>query len=82
MMQTFSSASIKSLRAHKFSLTSQSEVHAQRQAAKREMLRTRGMKGRKLGKHLVPEGDVDVQLGEDLSESLRGIKVNFLFLDS
>ena len=35
------------------------------------------MMGRRLGKHLVPEGNVDVQLGEDLSESLRGLKVGF-----
>ena len=40
-----------------------------------ETLRTGGMKGRRLGKHRVPEGDIDVQLGEDLSESLRALKV-------
>ena len=27
-----------------------------------------------MGKHIVPEGDIDVQLGEDLSESLRQLK--------
>jgi len=74
MLHTLASTSLKSLRAHKSAFASQSEVHAQREAAKREMLRTRGMKGRRLGKHLVPEGDVDVQLGEDLSESLRELK--------
>jgi len=73
MLHTLSSTSIKSLRGHK-SLAA--DVHAQRQAAEREKLRTRGMKGRRLGKHSVPEGNIDVQLGEDLSESLRALKVN------
>jgi len=31
--------------------------------------------GQRLGKHRVPDGEIDVQLGEDLSESLRGLKV-------
>lgn len=35
----------------------------------------RGLSGQKLGKHKVPEGNVEVQLGEDLSESLRALKV-------
>lgn len=35
----------------------------------------RGLAGKRLGKHVVPEGDIDVQLGEDLSESFRGLKV-------
>ena len=41
----------------------------------RDTMRRRGLAGQRLGKHIVPEGDVAVQLGEDLSESLRGIKV-------
>ena len=36
------------------------------------------MAGQKLGKHKVPQGEVEVQLGEDLSESLRGLKVILL----
>jgi nucleolar protein 53 len=47
---------------------------AQRKLQKMEELR-KGLAGRKLGGHTVPEGDIDVQLGEDLSESLRGLKV-------
>lgn len=35
----------------------------------------KGLGGKRLGKHVVPEGDIDVQLGEDLTESLRGLKV-------
>ena len=41
----------------------------------KDRIRRRGLAGQKLGKYTVPEGDVEVQLGEDLSESFRGIKV-------
>jgi hypothetical protein len=34
-----------------------------------------GFAGQKLGKHVVREGEVDVQLGEELSKSLRGLQV-------
>jgi len=50
-------------------------AHAQKQTAALEKLKQRGLAGQKLGKHKVPEGAVDVQLGEDLSESLRALKV-------
>ncbi|TIA95319.1 hypothetical protein E3P94_03769 [Wallemia ichthyophaga] len=33
-----------------------------------------GFEGRKIGRHVVPSQEVDVTLGEDLSESLRGVK--------
>lgn len=33
-----------------------------------------GLAGKRLGKHIVPEHNIDVQLGEDLSESLRQLK--------
>ncbi|KAF7439843.1 hypothetical protein PC9H_000180 [Pleurotus ostreatus] len=33
-----------------------------------------GLAGTRLGKHKVPEGNLDVQLGDDLSESLRALK--------
>ncbi|KAF7798138.1 hypothetical protein EIP86_009353 [Pleurotus ostreatoroseus] len=35
---------------------------------------SKGMAGMRLGKHVVPEGQLDVQLSEDLTESLRGLK--------
>lgn len=35
---------------------------------------SKGLTGQKLGKHIVPEGEIDVQLGEDLSENLRTLK--------
>ncbi|KAG8982601.1 hypothetical protein FRB94_013281 [Tulasnella sp. JGI-2019a] len=35
-----------------------------------------GLAGKKLGsKHIVPRGEIDVQLGEDLSKNLQGLKV-------
>ncbi|KAI0088209.1 ribosome biogenesis protein Nop53/GLTSCR2 [Irpex rosettiformis] len=34
----------------------------------------KGLAGQRLGRHVVPEGEVDVQLGEDLTESFRALK--------
>ncbi len=34
-----------------------------------------GLVGQKLGKHVVRDAKIDVQLGEELSESLRGLQV-------
>jgi nucleolar protein 53 len=47
--------------------------------AERERLE-KGLAGQRFGKHVVPEGEVDVQLGEDLSESFRALKVCFVLL--
>ena len=61
--------------------------HAHRSAAARDRLRLEqhqhaleaklkhGLAGQRLGRHVVPAGDVDVQLTEDLSENLRSLKV-------
>ncbi|KAG6867979.1 hypothetical protein C0993_008738 [Termitomyces sp. T159_Od127] len=51
---------------------------AQRRSAELLKLKKHGLSGQRLGKHKVPEGRVDVQLGEDLSESLRALKVRIL----
>ena len=49
---------------------------AEKRRVKREaLLAQSGLAGQKLGKHVVREGEVDVQLGEELSESLRGLQV-------
>lgn len=67
---------IKALRSEVESARSEQELKAaERKLEKLEELR-KGLAGRKLGKYKVPEADIDVQLGEDLSESLRGLKVN------
>ncbi|KAI0332212.1 P60-like protein [Cubamyces sp. BRFM 1775] len=54
-------------------LATRERLRAQRQAALQEKLRS-GLAGQRIGKHVVPEGEIDVQLGEELSESLRGLK--------
>ncbi|KAJ7173719.1 ribosome biogenesis protein Nop53/GLTSCR2 [Mycena filopes] len=54
-------------------LTKREQAQVVRRAAMQEKLK-RGLAGQKLGKHKVPVEEVDVQLGEDLSESLRALK--------
>ncbi|KZT64456.1 tumor suppressor protein Gltscr2 [Daedalea quercina L-15889] len=54
-------------------LAAQERLHAQRQEKMREKLQG-GLAGQRLGRHKVPEGEMDVQLGEDLTESLRALK--------
>lgn len=69
--QLASITTIKSLR--RAAANAQSE--AERAAAERaERKITKGLIGMRIGKHVVKEGDVDVQLGEDLPESLRELK--------
>ncbi|EPQ50756.1 P60-like protein [Gloeophyllum trabeum ATCC 11539] len=66
--------SVKALRSMvNRSLSLSEKTRAERQRADEEKLR-KGLAGQRIGKHKVPEGEVDVQLGEDLSESLRGLK--------
>jgi nucleolar protein 53 len=48
---------------------------AERRAKQDIRLAQNGLAGQKFGKHVVREGEVDVQLGEELSESLRGLRV-------
>ena len=48
---------------------------AERRAKQEARLALNGLAGQKFGKHVIREGGVDVQLGEELSESLRGLQV-------
>ncbi|KAJ3574894.1 hypothetical protein NP233_g1464 [Leucocoprinus birnbaumii] len=65
----------KGLRRSTARLLAQQEVErAQKKVALKEKLKRQGLAGRRLGKHKVPEGQLEVQLGEDLTESLRGLK--------
>ncbi|KAF9461790.1 ribosome biogenesis protein Nop53/GLTSCR2 [Collybia nuda] len=67
--------SAKMLRRTNTKLASAREKELLRkQLEMQENMRRRGLAGQKLGKHKVPEGAVDVQLGEELSESLRALK--------
>lgn len=59
------------------SMKAREEERIQRRLALKDRMRRRGLAGQKLGKHVVPEEDVEVQLGEDLSESFRSIKVHY-----
>ncbi|KDQ56539.1 hypothetical protein JAAARDRAFT_131965 [Jaapia argillacea MUCL 33604] len=55
------------------SLNERKRTQSQRELALQERL-TKGLAGQRLGRHKVQEGDIDVQLGEELSESLRTLK--------
>ena len=59
-------------------LSNQEEERVQKQLALVEKLRKQGLAGQRLGRHKVAENELVVQLGEDLSESLRGLKVSWL----
>jgi len=63
--------SIKRALAVSTSLSQQRILQRQLRAA--EKLQA-GLAGRKIGKHRVPEAKVDLQLGEELSETLREMK--------
>ena len=56
-------------------MSAQEQARQARLDALADKLKHRGLAGTKLGKHKVPEGNVIVQIGEDLSENLRGLKV-------
>jgi len=70
-------ASLSAAKALRKSVTKKShlreKLRAQREAELQDKL-THGLGGQKIGKHVVPKGEVVVQLGEDLTESLRGLK--------
>ena len=66
-------------RSNALVMTSREKEHAKRHLETQQKLKQRGLAGQRLGKHKVPEGKVDVQLGEDLSESLRTLKVILLY---
>ncbi|THU84565.1 P60-like protein [Dendrothele bispora CBS 962.96] len=75
-----SSLSSKVIRRSASSLPTAEEIAARRQAAILARFRN-GLAGQKLGKYVVPLDEVDVQLGEDLTETLRGLKASNLFKD-
>lgn len=61
-------------------LTSRKEVLAARRAALEAKQLVGYQGGEKIGKHKVLSGNVDVQLGEDLSENMREVKVSSFFV--
>ncbi|EJU01387.1 P60-like protein [Dacryopinax primogenitus] len=67
-------ASIPSITKTLATQQAQAQERAQvRQLARQEALRT-GLAGKRMGKHRVPAERVDVQLGDELSETLRTLK--------
>ncbi|KAK7044201.1 hypothetical protein VNI00_007921 [Paramarasmius palmivorus] len=72
MYSVLSSTSARLLR--KSTLPSTREVAERRRRLLESKVKD-GLSGRRVGKHKVPKGQIDVQLGEELSESLRGLKV-------
>lgn len=66
---------VKTLRKAADNTLAEREQAAEERRAKEEARLAQGLAGQRLGKHVVRAGEVDVQLGEDLSESLRGLQV-------
>jgi nucleolar protein 53 len=64
------------------SLAETEKASQERKVALQRKLKAAGLTGQKLGKHKVPDADISVQLGEDLSESLRALKVWISFFPS
>ena len=67
--------SAKKLRKLSTEALAERELRRTQRAEKLKAQLRNGLSGQKLGKHVVRENDVDVQIGEELSESLRGLKV-------
>lgn len=65
--KTLRKNTLKTLREREAQLRAKHEQKMQQKLAK-------GLAGQKLGKHVVPEGEIEVQLGEDLTENLRTLK--------
>ncbi|KAF8508729.1 tumor suppressor protein Gltscr2 [Hysterangium stoloniferum] len=65
--RAFRSQAAKSLRARLATIEA-------RRAKRAAILKQRGLIGQRLGKHRVPAGQVDFQLGEELTETLRELK--------
>ncbi|CAE7081535.1 unnamed protein product [Rhizoctonia solani] len=69
--QLASLSTLKSLRRTVANAQSESQRAA---AARAEKKLAKGLIGMRIGKHVVKEGDIDYQLGEDLPESFRELK--------
>lgn len=57
------------------SAASKEQLREEKRRVIREKLK-QGLAGQKFGKHRVQKAKIDVQLGEDLADSLRGLKVS------
>jgi len=59
------------------STASKEQLREEKRRILREKLK-QGLVGQRFGKHTVQRAKIDVQLGEDLTDSLRGLKVSLL----
>ncbi|KAH0831325.1 P60-like protein [Lanmaoa asiatica] len=69
--------SINQVKAFRSDLQKLADAHQQARLARQLALRLKlqkGLAGQRLGKHRVPENDIEVQIGDDLSENLRNLK--------
>jgi nucleolar protein 53 len=77
---------LTSVNAAKAMRVSLDKSHAARQLKRENILQARrnklkqGLTGYRIGKHKVADSQIDVQIGEELSESLRGLKVRMFTL--
>lgn len=51
-------------------------LRSKRNAALQQRMKSAGLVGMRMGKHKVEDAPVDVQIGEELSETLRAMKVS------
>ena len=75
MASVFTAKSLRKTLEH--STASKEQLREEKRRIIREKLK-QGLAGQKFGKHTVQKVRIDVQLGEDLADSLRGLKVSFL----
>ena len=69
--------SVNQVKALRSDLSKVADAQKQARLARQLALRPKlkGLAGQRLGKHRVPENDIQMQIGEDLSENLGNLKV-------
>lgn len=77
MASVFTAKSVQ--KTLQLSVASKEKLHEEKRRILRERLK-QGLAGQKFGKHTVQKAKIDVQLGEDLADTLRGLKVSSLTL--
>ena len=76
LASVFAAKSLRKTLEH--SAASKEQLREEKRRILREKLK-QGLAGQRFGKHTVQKAKIDVQLGEDLTDSLRGLKVSFWY---
>ena len=76
LASVFTAKSLRKTLEH--SAVSKEQLREEKRRFLREKLK-QGLAGQRFGRHTVQKAKIDVQLGEDLSDSLRGLKVGFCY---